>query len=347
MNTENYGVQSKPVAQTAGELGSWEAGKAGKAGAAGENVDLNAPLQLLAFRTAGLDLPHVREADKLGCVLSAALGHRLGDALSLERSNILYWNADYFGLHRVKLFQDSSLEEQTAILQIANRGLLEEAYFVEKAGMGYMAKMALLAETTEERMLYSLFAANEATHLSQISVLLPDRPVGTDDTFLRFLADLVESEDKTVLLFTIQLVLEGWGLSHYRSLAKGCCDRTLSQLFTGFLQDEARHHGTGLILFEQTSVSSQSRAVIVETLVSFLQMIRVGPQRVVGAIAQVKGDLTRSQKIRILEELDTETHSGTRLHLLRSLMRGEAAEAIVQALEARGAFEPLPATQCV
>jgi hypothetical protein len=330
MSTGNYGVRSKPADKTVGK-----------------NVDLNTPLQPLPLETAGLDLPHVREADKLGCVLSAALGHRFSNSLSVKRSNTLYWNADYFGLHKVKVFQDSSLEEQTAILQIANRGLLEEAYFVEKAGMGYMAKMVLLAETTEERMLYSLFTANEATHLSQISAFLPDRPVGTDDTFLRFLADLVESQDKTVLLFTIQLVLEGWGLSHYRSLAKSCCDRTLSQLFTGFLQDEARHHGTGLILFEQTSVSSQSRAVIVETLLCFLQMIRVGPQRVVGAIAQVKGDLARSQKIRILEELDTEIHSGTRLHLLRSLMRGEAAEAIVQALSARGAFEPLPASQCV
>ncbi|HEY9831990.1 MAG TPA: ferritin-like domain-containing protein [Stenomitos sp.] len=341
MNTGNYGVQSKPVDKIAGEQGSWEAG------GAGENADLNAPLQTFAFETAGLDLPHVGEADKLGCILSAALGNRFSNSLSPGRSNTLYWNADSFGLHQVKVFQDSSLEEQTAILQIANRGLLEEAYFVEKAGMGYMAKMALLAETTEERMLYSLFAANEATHLSQISAFLPDRPVGTDDTFLRFLADLVESQDKAVLLFTIQLVLEGWGLSHYRSLAQSCCDRTLSQVLTGFLQDEARHHGTGLILFEQTSVSLQSRATIVETLFYFLQMIRVGPQRVVGAIAQVKGDLTRSQKIRILEELDTETHSGTRLHLLRSLMRGEAAEAIVQELSARGAFEPLPATQCV
>ncbi|MFB8791214.1 MAG: ferritin-like domain-containing protein [Potamolinea sp.] len=314
---------------------------------AGENLDLNIPLQLLPFGTAGLDLPHVRETNKLGWLLSVALGNRLGDALSVEGSSDLYWNADYFGLHKVKVFQDSNLEEKTAILQIANRGLLEEAYFVEKAGMGYMAKMVLLAETTEERMLYSLFAANEATHLSQISAFLRYQPVGTDDTFLRFLADLVESQDKTVLLFTIQLVLEGWGLSHYRSLAKGCGDRTLSQLFTSFLQDEARHHGTGLILFEQTSVSSQSQALIVETLFCFLQMIRVGPQQVVRAIAQVKGDLARSQKIRIFEELDTETHSGTRLQLLRSLMRGKAAEAIVQELSEKGAFEPLPASQCV
>jgi 16S rRNA U1498 N3-methylase RsmE len=76
-------------------------------------------------------------------------------------------------------------------------------------------------------------------------------------------------------------------------------------------------------------------------------MVQVGPQNVLGAIAQVKGHLSRSQKIQILEELDTETHSGTRLQLLRSLMRGKSADAIVQALEDRGAFVPLSAHHCV
>lgn len=52
-------------------------------------------------------------------------------------------------------------------------------------------------------------------------------------------------------------------------------------------------------------------------------------------------------KIISLEELDTQTHSGTRLQLLRSLMPGKSADAIVQALEERGAFVPLPAYQCV
>lgn len=65
------------------------------------------------------------------------------------------------------------------------------------------------------------------------------------------------------------------------------------------------------------------------------------------AITQVKGHLSRSQKIQILEELDTETHSGTRLKLLRSLMRIKSVEAIIQTLEERGAFVPLPAHQCV
>jgi len=76
-------------------------------------------------------------------------------------------------------------------------------------------------------------------------------------------------------------------------------------------------------------------------------MVQVGPQNVLAAIEQGKGDLSRSQKIQILEELDTENHSGTRLKLLRSLMGGTSAEVIVQALEDRGAFVPLSAHHCV
>jgi len=73
----------------------------------------------------------------------------------------------------------------------------------------------------------------------------------------------------------------------------------------------------------------------------------MGPQNVLAGIEQVKGHLTRSQKVKILEELDTETHSGIRLKLLRSLMNIKSAYAIFQALEERGAFQPIPAHKCV
>lgn len=300
------------------------------------------------FGTAGLDLPHLYEQDKLRRVLSKALTSRLGNkTLSPEPTNYQYWNCDRFGLEKVKVFHDANEDEQAAILKLANCGLLEEAYFIEKAGVGYMAKMVLLAETTEERMLYALFSSDEATHLAQLSCFLSTQePVWTNDPFLRLLAELIESGDKTVLLFVIQVVLEGWGLSHYKSLASDCQDQQLGRIFQGFLQDEARHHGTGLTLFSQIPVSVSSRATIVETLAIFLQMVQAGPQRLVAAIETVKGHLSRQQKMRIFEELDTQTHSGTRLNLLRSLMWG-AGGRIVQELEERGAFQPFPAEKCI
>ena len=301
--------------------------------------------QLPKDHIAGFNLPHVTSNHKLRQVLTAALPKPEHPKVDLSYQ---YWNADFFNLNRVKIFQDASDREQSAILEWVNRSLLEEAYYIENAGVGYMAKMTLLAETVEERMLYGLFTADEANHLSQISGFLPEIELKNhQDPFLNLLAEVVEGTDKTVLLFVLQVVLEGWSLSHYRRLAKECRQQNLTQIFSSFLDAESRHHATGSLLFEKVLISKLSQELMIELLAKFLMMVQVGPQNVLTAIAQVKGDLSRSQKIQILEELDTETHSGTRLKLLRSLMRGKSAEAILQALEERGAFVPLPAHQCV
>ncbi|MEM9152448.1 MAG: ferritin-like domain-containing protein, partial [Cyanobacteria bacterium P01_F01_bin.3] len=74
--------------------------------------------------------------------------------------------------------------------------------------------------------------------------------------------------------------------------------------------------------------------------------VRVGPQRVVEAIAQAKGGLSRAQRNRLLGELDTETQSGMRLDLLRSLIT-PAAPDIAETLENKDLFTPLPPAQCV
>lgn len=299
----------------------------------------------LKYNIVGFNLPHTDNDDRLRRILTAALPNQNNYDSSPQLN---YWDADFFKLHQVKIFQQSNINEQSAILELANRSLLEESYFIEKAGVGYMAKMVLLAETVEERMLYALFTADEATHLHQISHFLPEIEVNsTGDPFVRLLSEVVESADKIVLLFVLQVVLEGWGLSHYRRLAKECRYPVLAELFSSFLQSESRHHATGTTLFNQITVSALSQTTILDVLAQFLFMVQVGPQSVLAAIEQVKGHLTRSQKIQILEELDTETHSGTRLQILRSLMGGTSAQSILQNLEERGAFEPLPAHQCV
>jgi hypothetical protein len=149
-----------------------------------------------------------------------------------------------------------------------------------------------------------------------------------------------------VLLFVIQGVLEGWGLSHYRNLSKTCRHTVLAELFHSFLEAEARHHGAGVVLFHRATLSPSHRAAIVEALAGFLQMVRVGPQRLVEAIAIVKGDLSRSQRINLLTELDSETHSGLRLNLLRSLVEPLAPD-IAETLDEHNLFLPLPPAQCV
>ncbi|MEL7034626.1 MAG: ferritin-like domain-containing protein [Cyanobacteria bacterium J06592_8] len=294
-----------------------------------------------AKNIAGFNLSHTK-CNQLKRILDC----RLNQVNSSPHFPTTYWNADYFNLENVTLFKNATISQQKDILRFISQGILEEAYFIEKAGMGYMAKMVLLSETTEERMLYSLFCADETSHLAKIIPFLDPIPVDTNDPFLQLLGDVIETEDKSIILFVLQVVLEGWGLSHYRSLAKECCNSDLSIVFRSFLEDESRHHATGVTLFQQQSLNLSSQRAILEILTSFLEMIRVGPQRVVKAVEMILGDLSRSQKIKVLEELDTETHSNTRLSILRSLM-SQQGSVFVSELEERGIFRGYPAPLCV
>jgi len=298
------------------------------------------------YTVAGLDLPKLEQEDKLNRILSSALEKAGGNSRKNDIPLIPFWDAKYFNLDNVKIFQDSTTVEQSSILQLCSLGILEEAYFIEKAGVGYMAKMVLLAETTEERMLYGLFAADEVTHLSQISRFLSN-PEASNNPFLDLLEDVVKSDDKTVLLFVLQVVLEGWGLTHYRSIAKDCQNPQLSAIFTGFLQDESRHHATGVSLFEKVSLSKSSQEIIVEILAMFLQMVQVGPQTVVTAVEKIKGHLSKQDKVNIFQQLDTENHSGSRLKLLRNLMHLPNAGNILGYLQNKGSFQALKPNQCV
>ncbi|MBE9063696.1 ferritin-like domain-containing protein [cf. Phormidesmis sp. LEGE 11477] len=263
---------------------------------------------------------------------------------SIEAAPKPSWNAAYFDLEPVSLFQESSRSQKAQILNILGQSLLAESYAIEKAGIGYMAKMTLLAETIEERMLYALFSADEATHLAQLMPYMESNSA-EEDSFLRLLSDFLQAADRSALIFVIQVVLEGWGLHHYRSLSKHCQHPALADVFKGFLQAEAKHHGTGVTLLNDLALSSQTRMSIVEALAGFLQIVRIGPQRVVAAIAQVKGDLSRSQRIRLLTELETERHSGQRLELLRSLITPVSPE-ISEHLDKHNLFSPLPPERC-
>lgn len=292
---------------------------------------------------SGFGLSALAANHKLNRVLASALGARGMTDIAMVNPPTIYWEASYFNLDRVSIFRAASPLEQQRILQRLNHGLLQESLYIEQAGVGYMAKMVLMAESAQERMLYSLFSADETTHLAQLQPYLPAMNLSTtapDDPFLQLLSDVVNSMDKAMLLFVLQVVLEGWGLTHYRRLAKGCMDGGLRDLFQSFLQAESRHHGAGVMLFDQRDLSSGSRAAIVECLALFLQMVRVGPQRVVSAIATHKGHLSRRQRIQILQQLDTIAHSHQRLQRLRSLM-ASTSNTIVDTLEHKGLFTPL------
>ena len=217
---------------------------------------------------------------------------------------------------------------------------LSEALMVEKLGLASCAKMTLLATSEEERMLYSMIASDEAMHfywLSHfISQPLPPSP------FLSLLAEIIENGTQTMLTMIVQVVLEGWGVEHYRSLAHDCANRELREVLRQIVIDEVRHHESGTRLLARREVTIPERDAIVAILARLLAMVQCGPQSVVAAIAP----RTRAEAVQWFEGLDAENDSRRKLLLLRTLIAEANVEGVVEALDARGAFAPMTAEEC-
>src|SRR5262245_31812965 len=109
-------------------------------------------------------LPDLEAGHALYPILASALHSRAMPPPSSAAVLPAFWPAAHFGLDRVALYHDASAEEQAAIVQGCSQAVLAEALTIEKYGMYFAAKMNMLAATTQERMLYSMFVADEAVN---------------------------------------------------------------------------------------------------------------------------------------------------------------------------------------
>ncbi len=288
--------------------------------------------------------------EALRAVLESALKSRSELQPSKGERSSDFWPAEHFGLDRVTLFRKSSTEERNEILKLCGRSVMAEAYFIEKFGMYFAAKMSLLSESDEERMLYSLFASDEALHFNWISSFVSEDSIAdyARDPFIQFLDEVLQKEVRVTLSYIVQVILEGWGISHYRALIADCRDEELTRIFESILRDEARHHRSGVVLFNEQEPSTDEIEKIVGVLSHLFLMVQVGPQMVVSQIEMVKGRLSTEQKIRVFEELSCERESTKKIDLLKSLIRSaNHAETILGELERSRSLRAYSALQCV
>ena len=256
------------------------------------------------------------------------------------------WPAEYFGLHRSSLFSQCSAEQRRTILELNGESLLREGYFIEKAGIAYCARMLLSAETTEESQAYALIGADEAVHLAWLGdFLAPTVAAGPPDSFALSLARIVDNAGRDSLIYLLQVVLEGWGLSHYRELAKGCLWPPLRHRLARVVRDEALHHAGGVVLFKPERLTPTERESLVELTAGLLAAVRSGPQRVVANLACVVGGLEGSARERCFAELETESATATKLALLRKLMARPGMEWLLERLTGAGLFKPCSPSQ--
>ena len=305
---------------------------------------MSANLPEAMIREAGPGLGNLAGDDRLRSVVDATFrAHGLPVLAAPDVSRAApaapFWPATFFELERLSAFRGASPDAQDAIVRTCGDDLLQEALHIETIGMAFSSRMVLLSDTVEERSLHALFAGEEAAHLAGLSRFGARRP--SQNPFLALLAELVAAGDRPSLVLVVQVVLEGWGLDHYRRLARASTDVALTEVLDGIVRDEARHHGSGLLAAPRLGSTDAS----VEVLTQFLAMVQAGPQGVVAAVETHAGALARADRLRAFTELDTETHAGRRLALVRELLLRAGADGVVTALASRGCFRPLSAEE--
>lgn len=295
---------------------------------------------------AGLGLRRLEPGHGLRPLLGAAdlkAGVEGGRAAPADAA----WPASYFGLDRASAYRRLAPPRRAAVLRRLAAGLLSESARIERVGLAFAAKMILLSRSEEERRLYALFAADESRHLAEVSRFLPADPgPAARGPFLVLLGEIVERGGKPGLTRLIQVVLEGWGLTHYGSLARSCRDEALRRVLRRVLKDEALHHGSGVVMSRKEPLGRAERREVRAWLLRLCALVQAGPQAAVEALEAVGGPLARRAREQAFAELACETHSAERLALLRGLVASCGEAPLVESLEDAGAFRPFSAADC-
>lgn len=249
-----------------------------------------------------------------------------------------HWDSDSYGLHKVDLFLDLDEKTKNLLLSDLSQDRINEAYHIEKSGIAYGSKMTALSETMDERVLYGSFTGDEARHFKLIEKYY-DQSRNLDiseNCFLQLLSHMIEKAPKKSLVFMIQILLEGWGLDHYSSMAERCITESLQLDLKSILSDEVVHHGSGVILFEEEGLTKEEREFIMKSLVSFFQMVQVGPIGVMTRLESYCPNLSKTNRLATLEQLNAFEDTEHKLKTLTRLMKKSGANSIIEEMEALG-----------
>ncbi|MDH3219642.1 MAG: ferritin-like domain-containing protein [Gammaproteobacteria bacterium] len=289
---------------------------------------------------------HAGKASRLYPLITAKTRRIDGNAAAAKTD--MLWPVEWWGLERCELFARLGKNERHEALTACNRGILNEAYFIEKSGLAYCAKMMLLADSTDSAQLFAHIAADEATHLAWIEPYIAEQDkTSPQGQFLSFLSGLIEEHRPELLIYLVQVILEGWGLDHYKRLMKNCQDPALTRVLRRILKDEALHHHSGTLLHDASKFSARDRGTVADAMKFYAELVRVGPQAAIAALDQVAGGLSRRELIEVIIAMDHPAESARKLDLLRKLMLQPGMEGIVGAIEESGYLVPYSAADAV
>lgn len=286
-----------------------------------------------------LDAPSLPEGHKLHGMLAKLL---LPLSLGPRPNTASLFDPSLFGLDRPTVVRDANEEICRSLCAIASRDVIQELQWIERTGMCFASKMALIAENLEERMLYTVFSAQETQHFDQIRAFNPDPAMPfSNNSFYEFLSDTVERGSRGAMMFLVQIIMEGWGLAYFKELAAGTRDKSLHGTLLGFAHDEAFHHGSGLVLFDASSLSGEDEIFIVNAMTLLLSTVRIGPQRLVAHIGEMLGGISVGSRETLFAELGGPEESQRRLDRIMKLTIASGYDRLARRLEETGLLRAL------
>lgn len=259
---------------------------------------------------------------------------------AVGKENAVIWDEEFFHLKEASAYKSLSAERKKEILISLGHKILQEAYFIECAGMAYAAKMNINSRTKEEREFFCFVGEEEAKHLRLVESLanfitsLENIP-----SFALLIGEIIQEASKLSHLLLIQILLEGWGLNYYKSLAKNAKDENVANAFKSILKDEIRHHSAGVILFASHRNASGLRPEEVDEFIGYLEriafMVKIGPYSACEEVFKENKQSSRDDLREFLHQTNAESITAGKMELLGQLLSKSLPDDVLNTIKER------------
>lgn len=258
----------------------------------------------------------------------------------LFSSGEIYWNANHYRLSQTSYFTSLTESRQQDILQELNHKSLSLSYYIEKFGLNYGAKMILCSETTEEKSLYALFSGDEVRHRLWLEKFFQRDVIANIDfhPLLKALELCLNQGNQKSMVFTIQVILEGFGLYHYGNLKESCLNLHLKEAFSEILKDEVLHHGMGVVLTQKMPLDQDTKLQVFELTALFVRAL-IEAEWVLKTLNEHSGGMTSEQLIKFKHDVCWAEQIAGRTEKIKSLIKKVGYAGLAEELELKGIFK--------
>lgn len=269
--------------------------------------------------------PRLPKESKLRKLLETSLKK----SLALQPAPTLrpyYFDSRRFRLNTSEVFLGFKKELQEEILKNLSAHSLHTSHSIEKAATTYCARMALLADTLDEKAFFLAVGQEEVIHLVGFDQYMSEEEKNHPKTsvFAAKFGSLVQHSGRETSFLIAQVLLEGIAMNHYEVLRESCIDDSMKALIDRVLNDEARHHGSGLVLLDEATLSEQQikhmSAVTREVLPMLVGQKQILLQTIQKTAAAMQIQVKEEDLLRLSKEIDLDAQMNDRTaHLKESI----------------------------